>query len=135
MKQLVDIARTYIGTPFHHQGRLPGVGLDCIGVVVCAMREAGLDVSDDVAGYGRLPSGGVFMAAVERRCRSVPIEEALPGDVMMFAFRTEPQHIAIYTGDNTLIHAYQEVEAVVENSLDDTWRARLRGVFRLREAG
>jgi hypothetical protein len=27
-------ARTWIGTPFHHQGRLKGVGCDCLGLIV-----------------------------------------------------------------------------------------------------
>ena len=34
--RLIEVARGYVGTPFHHAGRLPGVGLDCIGVPVCA---------------------------------------------------------------------------------------------------
>ncbi len=28
----IAAARTCLGTPFHHQGRAPGVGLDCIGL-------------------------------------------------------------------------------------------------------
>ncbi len=40
-EDFVRVARSYIGTPFHHQGRLPGVGLDCAGVIVCALAECG----------------------------------------------------------------------------------------------
>ena len=38
----VRVARTYIDTPFQHMGRLPGVGLDCAGVLVCVARELSL---------------------------------------------------------------------------------------------
>lgn len=136
MSRLVEIARGYLGTPFHHQGRLPGVGLDCAGVVVCAARELGINVHD-VKGYGRIPTNGMFPAAVEGHCYRIAQADVQPGDLMMFAFRTEPQHIAIVSrGEPTmLIHASSDVGKVVENRLDDTWQKRLRGCYRLREIG
>lgn len=131
----VQAARSFIGTPFHHQGRLPQVGLDCAGVVVCALRKIGAPVSD-VAGYGRVPSQGIFEDAVMAQCEPVPLAELRIGDLMMFAFRTEPQHIAIVSSvDPTLIiHAYESVGRVVENSFDTTWQKRLRGCYRIRGA-
>ena len=32
MNQIVTQARTWIGTPFHHQARLKGKGCDCLGL-------------------------------------------------------------------------------------------------------
>ena len=132
MMDYVDIARSYIGTPFKHQGRLPGVGLDCAGVVVCALREAGYPVAD-AAAYGRIPNHGMFVKVVEMNYNRVTIAEIQHGDAMIFAFRNEPQHIAIYTGNETLIHAYQEVKKVVEHDFDGIWLDRLRGCYRLKE--
>lgn len=126
----VTVARSYIGTPFHHQGRLPGVGLDCAGVVVCALRESGRDV-DDVKGYGRVPSQGLFQAMVEKHCERISFDDVQTGDLLMFAFRGDMQHIAIYD-NGMLIHAYSDVLKVVENSLDAVWMQRLRGCYRLR---
>lgn len=130
----VAVARTYVGTPFKHQGRLPGVGLDCAGVVVCALREVDYHV-EDVYGYGRLPARGLFLRTVERQFDRVAALEIRGGDLLTFAFRGEPQHIAIYTAQDTLIHAYSEVRQVVEHGLDDIWRSRLRGCYRLRDLG
>ena len=31
---IIAIARACLGTPFRHQGRIPGVALDCAGLVV-----------------------------------------------------------------------------------------------------
>ena len=53
---IVWAARSYIGTPFHHQGRLPGVGLDCMGVPWCALRAAGRVVTGRID-YPRAPNG------------------------------------------------------------------------------
>lgn len=133
MKDVVDIARGYLGTPFRHQARLPGVGLDCAGVVVCALREAGRPV-EDVRAYGRIPAQGLFVKMVERHCERIALADLRHGDLMMFAFRGEPQHLALYTAEGTLIHAYQDVGKVVEHDFDGIWRERLRGCYRLKEA-
>jgi cell wall-associated NlpC family hydrolase len=131
--EFIATARSYLGTPFHHQGRLPNVGLDCAGVVVCALQANNYTV-EDKRGYGRIPSQGIFSIAVESQCDLIAQEEVQVGDLMMFAFRDEPQHIAIVSGLNPtmLIHGYQTVNRVVENDLDATWVERLRGCYRLR---
>lgn len=134
MNDFVEIARGYLDTPFKHQGRLPGVGLDCAGVVVCALRDAGRPV-EDVRAYGRIPANGLFLKMVERQCERIALADIRHGDLMMFAFRGDPQHLAIYTAAGTLIHAYQDVRRVVEHDFDATWRERLRGCWRLKETG
>ena len=40
-KNMIAAARACLGTPFHHQGRMPGVGLDCIGLVIVALARCG----------------------------------------------------------------------------------------------
>lgn len=129
----VEKARTYIGTPFKHQGRLPGIGLDCAGTVVCALRESGVEVTD-VPAYGRIPANGLFLKMVADRCDKVQLENVQVGDFCMFAFSNDPQHIAIVSSLEPLmlIHAYSEVGKVVENSMDYAWLKRLRGCYRLK---
>lgn len=130
---LVAAARALIGTPFAHQGRVPGVGLDCAGLVVCALQACGGEVADQ-RGYGRIPAHGMFTAAIAAHCDSIAQDQVQPGDLMMFAFRGEPQHVAIVSATDPvmLVHAYQDVGRVVENALDATWQARLRGCYRVR---
>lgn len=129
----VLVARAFLGTPFHHQGRLPGVGLDCAGVVVCALTQLGYQVEDQT-GYGRIPFQGLLTHAIEDHCDPIDLEEANLGDLMLFAFRSDPQHIAIISmlDPIMLIHAYQDVHRVVETGLDATWESRLRGCYRVR---
>ena len=43
-QKIVAAARACIGTPFRPQGRLPGVGLDCIGLAAWAVRAVGIEV-------------------------------------------------------------------------------------------
>jgi len=132
-KRIIEVARSYCGTPFHHQGRLPGTGLDCAGVVVCALNECGYQVNDR-ANYGRIPAEGEFMRAIWEHCNSVQLVAIAPGDLMMFAFRTEPQHVALISQIDPimLIHSWQDVGKVVENGFDNAWQTRLRGCYRLK---
>ena len=100
---LVEAARTYIGTPFHHQGRAKGYGVDCVGLVVCVARDAGYTVRD-ITAYGRDPDGASLVGAVAEQLERVDHPE--PGDVLMFwvARPGLPQHVGICAG-KTMIHA------------------------------
>jgi cell wall-associated NlpC family hydrolase len=131
---LINSAREYIGTPFQHQGRLLNIGIDCAGLIVCVAKEAGFEIKDQ-QGYARTPDSGRFVAAVLEHCDRITLWEAEPGDLAMFTFRREPQHIALISGVQplTMIHAYLPCEKVVEQCLDAVWRKRLVGCFRLKQ--
>lgn len=128
--EFITAARSYIGTPFQHQGRLPGVGLDCAGVIVCAAKAGGFSVSD-VTGYATVPSGGLLEQAVLDHCERIMLDATQTGDIMLFKFLYEPQHLAIFD-NGMLIHAYNSVGKVVENGFDAVWHSRLVGCYRLR---
>jgi cell wall-associated NlpC family hydrolase len=127
---IVRIARTYLGTPFRHQGRVPGRGLDCAGVIVCAARAAGLPAYD-VAAYGRLPTGdSLAHHLASAGCREIGVSEVRSGDAYLMRFETDPQHLALVT-DLGILHAYAEIGRVVEHRLDVVWRRRIVAAYRL----
>ena len=123
----VAAARAYVGTPFRHQGR-DHLGLDCIGLVVCAARDAGYTLTDRTD-YPRDPNG---LLSVELARQFDAVETAAPGDILLMRFRGEPQHVAILAGA-TLIHGYASIGRVVEHGLDVKWRRRIVQAYRLRE--
>lgn len=94
---VVDAARSFEGTPFVHQGRLPGVGLDCGGVVICAYREAGLHIVDSV--YQRVPRRGQ-LAKMASDNRFWVVRDIEDGDVLFFCIHdaTHPMHLGIVDG-------------------------------------
>jgi len=131
-ERLVDTARQWLGTPFRHQGRQPGRGLDCVGLVVCAARHCGLR-EYDLTNYARLPRGDALRGHVQAAgLEEVDLRQALPGDVLLMRFIREAQHLALVT-DRGILHAHQQVGRVVEHRLDDGWRRRVVGVYRFAE--
>lgn len=125
-----DIARTFLGVPFLHQGRSER-GLDCVGLLVLVFRALGYPVAD-LEGYSRNPHHGLLVANLEAN-GAVPVDEPQVGDIAVIAFTTrngEPvwRHVGI-VGDDvhgglSLIHACSSVGFVTEHRLDSRWRDR-----------
>lgn len=132
-EDFVNTARGYIGTPFKHQGRLPHVALDCAGLVICAARECGIDMSDR-KGYSNIPDGVEFKLCLLENAFPVKRDELRVGDLMTFAWTRYEQHVAIVSSLDPMriIHSWYDAGKAVENGLDEYWARRLRGCFRLR---
>jgi cell wall-associated NlpC family hydrolase len=121
---VLRVARSYLGTPFHHRGRSPGVGLDCAGVPVCVARELALVAPDfDVPEY-RMAPDGTLLTWCRRYMREVGRGAMRAGDVLAFVVDAEPQHLGILAdyrhGGHSLVHAAQRRAgggAVIETRL------------------
>lgn len=138
---IVAQARTWLGTPFHHQGRVKGVGVDCIGLIVGVARELeltdqkGMALADyDEANYSPTPDGRSLKAAVCRHLAEIPVGEAVPGDLFLFRFHHDPQHIGIVShlpdGELGIIHCHASSGKVIEHRLNDTWRRLIVAAYR-----
>ena len=133
---IVTEARTWLGTPFHHQGRVKGVGVDCAGLVICTAKELGLVAQDyDFKGYSRTPDGGSLIAECDRLLTRIGQEDMRPGCVAVFHFAHDPQHLGIVAdylhGGLSLIHALASADgkgSVVEQRLSiDILRRLVQG--------
>ena len=124
-------ARTWLGTPFRHQGRAKGAGVDCAGLVVGVAKALGLSEFDTTA-YGRLPNGHQMRRLCDEHLRSIQLDALLPGDVLLMAWRRYPQHLAIVADHPQglgIVHAHESAGQVVEHRLDEVWRARIRAAY------
>ena len=50
---VVAVARTWLGTPYHHQASLKGVGTDCLGLVRGVLCELYGDHAEEPPAYSR----------------------------------------------------------------------------------
>jgi len=131
-EKIVDEARTWIDTPFHHQGRIKLVGVDCAGVVGMVGAALGLvDENDIPKDYAKHPNGTEMTKVLDEKMVRIPVPEATIGDIYHFCFDRDPQHLGIIT-DIGIIHAYAQARKCVEHSLDSTWQSRIRGAYRFK---
>ena len=120
--QVVEAARGWLETPFHHQARLKGVGVDCVGLVIGVARELALVPQDlDVVGYPRTPDGTSLMATIRQHMTEIDRSSMQPGDVIVVSFDRDPQHLAILGdyrhGGLSIIHAAGNTGRVIETRL------------------
>lgn len=128
---VAEAARRMLGTPWMHQGRMPGVALDCAGMVICVARELGIVAPDyDVNGYSRVPDGSM-LTICDRMLTPAP--EPVIGCVLALEIYKDPQHLGIVGqyrhGGLSIIHAASKAGRVIETRLMFATNQRLRGVY------
>lgn len=130
---VVACARTQIGVPWVHQGRMWGQALDCAGLVICVARDLGIVPADfDVTGYTRTPDGSMLPLLAEHLEPAAHLEL---GAVLCVATERDPQHLGIVGdyvhGGFSLIHATNAgSRRVVESRIMFVRNFKRRGVYR-----
>ncbi|MEO1198078.1 MAG: NlpC/P60 family protein [Pseudomonadota bacterium] len=137
--RVISIARDWLGTPYHHQASLRGIGCDCIGLIRGVWRDLHGPEPEAVPGYSGLWAevGGQerLIEAARRHLIEADFNAGpLPGDVVLFRYRADviAKHAAIISDDGRMIHAY-EARGVVETALGPWWRRRIAARFRYPE--
>lgn len=129
-ERLVSAAMEYLGTPFVHQGRLPGAAMDCVAVPLLAARAAGVDVPDFVV-YGPRPNAQHLLRELADRCALVDASQLEAGDILLFRIKGQPAHFGVFDG-SCMIHADERRGAVVRCPIGLQWQKRLHSVWRVR---
>jgi NlpC/P60 family putative phage cell wall peptidase len=124
---IVAEARRWVGTPYHHLGRVMGHGVDCYGVIEMVGRALGIPVPDGLT-YSRLPDEKELLRNMDLYAVNIPVAEAQPGDIILLPYDKKIRHMAILT-DKGMIHAYEPVGKVVEHSIDRAWKGLIRRAY------
>ena len=129
---IIAAARSCIGSPFAHQGRIKGLALDCAGLAVSVAHDLGVEYNDQ-QGYGREPFKGQLESALDAQpgLERVDIDDMQAGDLLLMRFASNPQHLAIFTGQS-IIHSYEAVGICCEHRLSSVWMARIVRVYRFK---
>lgn len=124
---VVAEARSWLGTPFHHQGRLKGIGVDCGGLLICVANKLGLS-EFDVTNYAQLPDGRQLRSYCDGHMTSIGYDKIGLGDILLMRWTRQPQHMAIVAdgpGYLTIIHVTRSEGKCVEHILSDEWKRRV----------
>lgn len=133
----IDMAARRV--PWVHQGRNSRSGVDCIGVPIEAARAAGLNPPQR-ANYRRQADVGAFLEAMHAACEPLLDGQVRPADVIEFRIklrdmdaRSVQPHLGLWIGGGQMVHACQTTGVVVRCDLDERWKRRVMGWWRLRE--
>ena len=136
--EIITEARTWLGTPYRHQGRTKGIEIDCIGLPICVAQvlrlkpaEFFLMIAKEYRAYSRASLGNSLYNACKRFVPEVLKSELQPSDIVLFLMDKELRHAGILTKNNTIIHAYAEVGKCVEHVYSKDWQLSTYAVFRM----
>lgn len=126
-------ARSFIKTPFVHQGRVKGVGVDCVGLLICISRAFGFEYvlpSD----YGTSPNPLQMRTLLDANLLRIPVGEVTLADILWFRISTDPQHLAIVSCVDpfSMVHALNRRGGgeCCEHVVGAVWRRRIQAAYR-----
>ncbi len=137
MKDVVEAARGWLGTPYIHQASLKGAGCDCLGLIRGIWRDVLGAEPEGVPPYTQdwsEPQGDerLWQAAMRHMVPKQIAAEA-SGDVLLFRMRdgAVAKHLGLQShigSDARFIHAYSG-HGVVESALTPPWERRIVARF------
>lgn len=120
--EIVHEGMTWLGTPYHHHGRLRGVGVDCAMLLCEVFERCGLVARVEPGHYPTdwhlHRSEELFMGWLER-AGAVRVAVPQPGDIGLFRFGRCFSHGAVVVSHAGLVlHAYVG-RGVILTALDE----------------
>lgn len=137
LPEILREARSWIGTPYRHQASCKGAGADCLGLLRGVWRAVYGAEPEAIPAYTAdwsEPQGEeALWSAALRHLLQKPVDEAAPGDVLLFRMRhgAVAKHLGLQDAVGarpTFIHAYSG-HGVVASPLSDPWRRRVVARF------
>lgn len=137
-RAIADAAIACVGTPWHHQGRVRGVGCDCVGLGIIAGKAVGLEVVDFLQ-YAEDPDPAVLLSYLEKNCvkqEQSSLQNCPTGYGLLFWMSStkEPKHFAIKT-DKGMVHALRRRSGdgcVRNDRITKFFSSRLHSIWRYR---
>ncbi len=123
---VVTEARSWLRTPYHHEARLKGVGVDCAQLLIGVFSAPGVGLIEPLA-VPHYPHDWHLHRAAERYMQII-LEHAceiegppLPGDVVLWRFGRCYSHGAVVIEWPMVIHAYLHRTCSLEDAEAAKW--------------
>lgn len=94
-------------------------------------QAAGIDI-EDRRNYPRQPDQAEFLSSAVKYCDVIRFKELQPGDLIHFNYGRNHVHVGVYVGDNKMVHAYADRDAVEETLIDSGWIRRMAKCYRFK---
>ncbi len=127
-KTLIDEARTWLGTPWKHNQRVKGHGIDCVNFLHEIASVSGIELPAIPKRYTRNVVGNSISSYLSQVFKPITLAQCQSGDILVFHWGNTGHHVGIVTGTTpciTFIHADNSLGSVVEQNLDTVLLTRL----------
>lgn len=117
----INCAKAYMGSPYVLGGESKS-GIDCSGLIYMAAQQSGL---------GKLPRTAKTQYSIAKKITDSQRE---PGDLVFFQANNTISHVAIYLGDNQVLHSISDgpKTGVVTSKLSEKyWKQHYYGAGRI----
>ncbi len=110
--KVIEIARSWLGTPYKHRGQIKGVGVDCATLISNTYAEAGLIAPVDLPQYSPQwhlnKDSQRYLGIITDHATEI-FNDPGPGDVVLWQFGRAFSHGAIVVAWPGIIHALVNV--------------------------
>ena len=131
---ILDECRSWIGTPYRHQGSRKGVGCDCLGLVTGVWRAVYGSPPElpgpYAADWAEVGEEDRLLEAARRHCAEKQRDAMGAGYLLVFRWRPHlpAKHAGILVEPGRFVHAYEGVSVTI-SALVPQWRRRIAGTF------
>lgn len=119
--RVVAVAHSWLRTPYHHNAKIKGVGIDCLTLLAAIYEEAGIIDKIPIPKYSHQwhlhHSEELYLEGLLQYTHEV--ENPLPGDIVVWKIGRCFSHGAIVVNWPTIIHAYAGRNCTLENAFAD----------------
>ncbi|MDG6079190.1 peptidoglycan endopeptidase [Erythrobacter litoralis] len=119
--RFAQAAERLVGSPYRLHGRDPRTGIDCVGLVLEAMRAGGRKPID-LPAYGlRNRTISPFLVFADRNGFSPSSGGEERGDLLLFATGPAQHHLAIALNAGAIAHAHAGLRKTIRQIPPETW--------------
>jgi NlpC/P60 family putative phage cell wall peptidase len=132
--RVIEAARSWLGTPYHDQASVRGVGCDCAGLARGIWREL---IGDEPAtlppysrDWGEVGTRETFAAFIRPFLIEIDPADAGPGTLLLFRMKRQgpAKHCGVLVEKGMFIHAIER-RGVMTVPFDTSWQRRVAFAF------
>jgi cell wall-associated NlpC family hydrolase len=116
-----------LGTKFTPHGRSKEQGFDCYGLAIEVLKRNGISVQDVF--YKTLKESSDVKEIAFRNNTFQKLDKPQKNCIVMITVKGEPTHVAVYIGEQLIIHATKEKGVVIE--LIRHYKKRIEGYYKV----
>lgn len=138
--KILKVAKSWLNTKFHYGGRVKinnqnNGGIDCIGLILKIGEEINSTYNGkniimlDQTNYSKFSNDFEMKKFLDKYFIKIKEKDVKIGDIVYVNFNNSLEHVAIIS-DVGLIHCYVEARKVVEHSLSQYWKDKIKCFYR-----